>query len=268
VNNGTGNVTLTLTKKPVVDYRFEVKCLGNPTVFTDASNVSGSLPVDYLWDFGGGITPSTQPSPTITYPTAGTYNVKFTVTPQACPSLATTATKAVTVKGPTPNTRYPDKAALVDVALQLQARNIGSTYSWSPGTNLNNANIMMPIFKGTTEMEYTITIKDNLGCTTVDTQLVKVFKEVNIYVPKAFSPNGDGLNDRIKPETVGIKQIRLFRVINRWGVIVYEAKSTTAGWDGTFKGAPQPVDGYVWEIQAVDYFGKNHSRQGSFTLIR
>jgi gliding motility-associated-like protein len=268
VNNGTGSVTLDFTKKPIVDFTYESSCLGKPTIFTDASNVSGSLPVDYAWNFGGSVTPSNQPSPTITYPNSGTYNVQFTITPQACPSLATTSTKTVIVKGPTPNVRYPDKAALENVPLQLQARSIGASYSWSPGTDLNNANIMMPIFKGTTEMDYVITITDNLGCTTIDSQLVKVFKEVNIYMPKAFSPNADGRNDLITPITVGIKQIKLFRIINRWGVIVYEAKSTTPGWDGRYKGAPQPMDGYVWEIQAVDYFGKNHSRQGSFTLIR
>ena len=117
-------------------------------------------------------------------------------------------------------------------------------------------------------MDYTITIRDNLGCTTVDSQLVKVFKEVNIYMPKAFTPNGDGQNDRIYPFTVGIKQIRMFRIINRWGVIVYEAKTDIKGWDGNYKGAPQQMDGYVWELQAIDYFGKMHTRQGSFTLIR
>jgi len=206
----------------------------------------------------------------VTYPTAGTYNVQFTVTPQACPSLATTKTKPVTVKGPTPSTRYPDKAALENVPLQLTARNIGASYAWSPGTNLNNANIMAPIFQGMQEVEYTITIRDNLGCTTVDTQLVKVFKEVNVFMPKAFTPNGDNQNDQIYPFTIGIKQVRLFRIINRWGVIVYEGKNLPAnqGWDGTYKGAPQPMDGYVYEIQAIDYFGKSHTKQGSFTLIR
>jgi len=77
----------------------------------------------------------------------------------------------------------------------------------------------------------------------VDSQLVKVFKEVNIYMPKAFTPNGDGNNDRIVPFTVGIKQIRMFRIINRWGVIVYEAKTDIKGWDGNYKGAPQQMDG-------------------------
>jgi gliding motility-associated-like protein len=98
--------------------------------------------------------------------------------------------------------------------------------------------------------------------------MVKVFKEVNIYMPSAFTPNGDGLNDKMFPYTVGIKQLRLFRVINRWGVIVYETKSDVTGWDGSYKGAPQPTGGYVFEIQAIDYFGKIHSKQGAFTLIR
>jgi gliding motility-associated-like protein len=127
---------------------------------------------------------------------------------------------------------------------------------------------MSPVFQGMTDQLYTITIKDNLGCVTVDTQQVRVYKEVNIYVPKAFTPNNDGLNDYMYPFTVGIKEIKFFRIINRWGVVVYQSKTDLPGWDVKYKGAAQPMDGYVWEIQAIDFFGKSHVRHGSFTLIR
>ncbi len=268
-NAGTGSVTLTLTKKPTVDWSYSTMCLGYPTTFTDNSNVSGSLPVNYSWDFGTNTLPgSNQPSPTVTYGDAGTYNVQFTVTPQSCPQLATTLQKNVVIKGPTPGIMYTEKAALENIPLQLQARNFGVDYSWSPGTNLNLTDIMSPVFQGMTDQLYTITIKDNLGCVTVDTQQVRVYKEVNIYVPKAFTPNNDGLNDYMYPFTVGIKEIKFFRIINRWGVVVYQAKTDLPGWDGKYKGAAQPMDGYVWEIQAIDFFGKSHVRHGSFTLIR
>jgi len=270
-NPGTGQVTLTLTKKPVVDFSFTTMCLGYPTPFTDKTTTVGSGTVSYSWNFQDPSLPSsTQTSPTVTYGAAGTYNVGLTVTPQLCPSLATTVTKPVVIKGPEVGITYTEKAALENVPLQLSARNIGVGYVWSPATLLNKADIRQPVFKGAVDQQYTITITDDRGCVTVDTQLVKVYKEVNVYMPKGFSPNGDGLNDYIHPFTVGIKEIRLFRIINRWGVTVFEARGTAAqtGWDGRYKGTPQPMDGFVWEIQAIDFFGKQHVKQGSFTLLR
>jgi len=270
-NPGTGQVTLTLTKKPVVDFSFTTMCLGYPTPFTDKTTTVGSGTVSYSWNFQDPSLPSsTQTSPTVTYGAAGTYNVGLTVTPQLCPSLATTVTKPVVIKGPEVGITYTEKAALENVPLQLLARNIGVGYVWSPATLLNKADIRQPVFKGAVDQQYTITITDDRGCVTVDTQLVKVYKEVNVYMPKGFSPNGDGLNDYIHPFTVGIKEIRLFRIINRWGVTVFEARGTAAqtGWDGRYKGTPQPMDGFVWEIQAIDFFGKQHVKQGSFTLLR
>lgn len=268
-NAGTGSVTLTLTKKPIVDFSYTTLCLGNPTPFTDLSNVTGSTPVSYSWNFGSASVPgSTQASPTVTYGAAGNYNVQFTVTPQSCPGLATTAQKTVVIKGPVPGITYAEKQALENIPVQLTARNFGTSYLWSPGTYLNNNDVMQPTFTSSVDQLYTITITDNLGCVTVDTLQVKVYEEVNIYVPKAFTPNNDGLNDHMYPFLVGIREVKFFRIINRWGVVVFQAKTDLPGWDGKYKGAAQPMDGYVWEIQAIDYFGRTHTRYGSFTLIR
>ena len=269
INAGTGSVTLTITKKPTVDFSYQTMCLGYPTPFTDNSNVAASLPVNYSWDFGNTSIPgSTQPSPTITYGAAGNYNVLFTVTPQACPQLATTAQKNVEIKGPVAGILLPEAAAMENMPAQLNARAIGNSYLWSPGTSLSATNIKSPIFQGMADQLYTITVTNDIGCVTVDTLQVKVYKEVNIYVPKAFTPNNDGVNDHMFPFVVGIREIKVFRIINRWGVVVFQTKDANPGWDGKYKGAAQPMDGYVWEIQAIDYFGKSHTRQGSFTLIR
>ena len=106
------------------------------------------------------------------------------------------------------------------------------------------------------------------GCITVDTQLVRLFRETDILVPKAFTPNGDGLNDRMFPFMVGLKELVIFRIINRWGVMVYESRTEQPGWDGRYQGKQQPLGGYVWEAQGIDTEGKTIFRKGSFTLIR
>jgi gliding motility-associated-like protein len=95
-----------------------------------------------------------------------------------------------------------------------------------------------------------------------------VFKEREIYVPKAFTPNGDGRNDRIYPFLAGIRELKFFRIVNRWGVIVYESKTDLPGWDGRYNGKDQPVDGYSWEAEAIDIYGATIQRKGTVTLLR
>jgi len=97
-----------------------------------------------------------------------------------------------------------------------------------------------------------------------------VAAQAGIHVPKAFSPNGDGQNDRLFPILVGISNLQYFRVYNRWGVLVYEARTygTSIGWDGTYKGTPQPMETYIWVAEAVDVLGKTLKAGGNSILIR
>ncbi len=98
-----------------------------------------------------------------------------------------------------PGITYPTKYAIINLPLTLTARQIGESVLWRPGTSLNNPANFTPTFNGVSEQLYTIDIKTNAGCLTVDTQLVKTVKNVEIYVPTAFSPNKDGINDILRP---------------------------------------------------------------------
>jgi len=199
---------------------------------------------------------------------ANKYNVKLSVTPQSCPQLVTTIEKTVTIQKPISGTNYEPRNAVENRPLQLQARDIGTSYEWMPSTSLGSIFSSHPVYTGKKEQQYTIKITTPSGCTTIDTQLVKIFKEIEVYVPKAFTPNNDGQNDRMYPFLVGIRELKSFRIINRWGTLVYESKTDLPGWDGMYRGKPQPMDGYVWEAQAIDLDGKIIIRKGSFTLIR
>ena len=89
-------------------------------------------------------------------------------------------------------------------------------------------------------------------------------------MPKGFSPNGDGNNDRLYPILVGIAQLKYFRIYNRWGNLLFETTSSapTQGWDGTFKGSPQPVETYTWIAEGADIDGLTVKRGGNTLLIR
>ena len=87
-------------------------------------------------------------------------------------------------------------------------------------------------------------------------------------MPNSFTPNGDGLNDRLKPVLYGYSKVNYFRIYNRYGDLLYEANSDLSGWDGTLKGKRLPTQTVVWMIEAIDANGIVERRQGSSVLIR
>jgi gliding motility-associated-like protein len=167
-----------------------------------------------------------------------------------------------------PGITYPVEYAVINLPYRLAARSFGSNVLWSPGIYLDDATNVSPVFKGAVEELYTIDIKTNTGCVTVDTQLVKVIKGVDIYVPTAFTPNGDGLNELLRPTLMGVKELQYFKVYNRWGQLVFETKTKREGWNGRINGAPQTTQAVVWELQAIGVDGKTYTQRGTSVLVR
>ena len=165
--------------------------------------------------------------------------------------VAITGEKTVVIEAPRPGIMYPVEYAVVNYQHQLKARDFGIGVEWSPGTFLSSTNSVTPLFNGTTDKLYTIVIETAAGCVTVDTQLVKVFKEVKFYVPSGFTPNLDGLNDYLKPIPVGMKEFKYFRVYNRWGQLVFDLKDDPRGWNGMIDGKPQSSQVVVWMAEGV-----------------
>jgi gliding motility-associated-like protein len=98
--------------------------------------------------------------------------------------------------------------------------------------------------------------------------LVNVYNVKGILVPTAFTPNGDGLNDILRPFTIDIKQLNYFRIFNKWGQLIFESNNTAIGWDGSYQGAPQASGNYVWIAQGIDNKGQVVNQHGQVLLIR
>jgi gliding motility-associated-like protein len=94
------------------------------------------------------------------------------------------------------------------------------------------------------------------------------FSPINIYVPRVFTPNGDGSNDQLKPILVGIATFHYFSVYNRWGNLIFTSQDANRGWDGTFKGVPQPVESYLWIAEGIDVTGKKIVQKGVVSLVK
>jgi gliding motility-associated-like protein len=97
---------------------------------------------------------------------------------------------------------------------------------------------------------------------------VKIVKEMNILVPNAFTPNGDGRNDVLRPALFGMRELLYFRVYNRWGQLLYETHTPNQGWDGTINGKKQGTQTVVWVAEALGQDGKRYVRKGTSVSIQ
>jgi gliding motility-associated-like protein len=167
-----------------------------------------------------------------------------------------------------------DTVVVTGQPLQLQATG-GLNFSWSPSLGLSDALIPNPValFDATPAegyYRYKVVVTDQIGCVDSAYMRVQVFASgPEIYVPNAFTPNGDGKNDFFQIVAAGIQKVEVFRLYNRWGQMVYESPIThSRGWDGNVSGKPQPSDTYVWMVKATDYLGNPIFKRGTFVLLR
>ena len=133
---------------------------------------------------------------------------------------------------------------------------------------MNFYNVKDPLFTYDKQTQYLIKMMSTTGCVTIDTLLVNVGTEPAVFVPNAWSPNGDGHNDYLFPLTINIVKINYFRVFNRWGQEVFETNIIGSGWDGTFGGKAQPMDVYTWTLEAVGAGGHVYKSSGRAVLMR
>jgi gliding motility-associated-like protein len=155
--------------------------------------------------------------------------------------------------------------------IQLKAQP-GVAYKWLPSTGLNADTLQNPtaLYRAgdPSSIFYTIQIKDTSGCTIIDGQEVWIFNEPDIQAPTAFTPNGDGANDRFQPAYIEITRLQYFRIFDRWGKLIFETSDMGQTWDGTYQGKPLPMDTFVFVASGIDKKGNTVIRKGNVTLIR
>ena len=145
----------------------------------------------------------------------------------------------------------------------------GVTYLWQPATWLNNPTIANPIATPKENITYQLTAISKGGCKAMDEIQINVYKIApGFYVPSGFTPNNDGNNDVIRPILMGMRSLKLFRIYNRWGQLLFTTSEKGKGWDGTFKGSQQDPGTFVWMAEGVTYLGENLKKQGTVVLLR
>ena len=148
------------------------------------------------------------------------------------------------------------------------------TWVWSPAATLNCDSCATTIARPMETTVYELTATDKFGCTVTTAFRVEVDREIHVFVPNAFSPNGDGINDvlRIFAGT-GIERIHQFRVFDRWGETMFVATDfspgdTNVGWRGDFRGQAMSPAVFVWTIEVELSDGRREMLSGDVLLTR
>jgi gliding motility-associated-like protein len=145
----------------------------------------------------------------------------------------------------------------------------GANYTWSsPTAFLSNSFVQYPTTVLSNDANFYLEVRDAIGCVGYDTVFVRVYNGPTYYVPNTFTPNGDGLNDIFRAIPVGIANTTYFRIFNRYGELMFETNQWLKGWDGTFKGKPQPNGTFVWMVGGTDKDFKKVEMKGTVNLIR
>ncbi|MCB0508646.1 MAG: PKD domain-containing protein [Bacteroidetes bacterium] len=146
------------------------------------------------------------------------------------------------------------------------------TYSWSPDYKLSCTDCPTPMASPEIDTTYKVTAINEFGCKASDVLKIQVIEDCAgkmVYVPNSFSPNGDGQNDVFQVFGPGVASVKLLRIFNRWGQMVYESTDpSNIAWDGTFKGEKLNPGVFVYYMDVICIDGQRTIKKGDITLLR
>jgi gliding motility-associated-like protein len=263
-----------VVQRPLININGDsIVCVNSSLIHSGIFIQPDTSVVTWSWNFPNGNTSTQQNPPAQTYATAGI----FTVT-----SIATNSTGC---KDTTLQTIYVNPLPVITMPGQMTVQagfpvTIPATYSpntiswiWSPSQGLSCANCPTPDAGPKFDTRYQVYVTDNNGCINIGNILVVVIcKNANLFVPNTFSPNGDGSNEIFYPRGKGLERVKLLRIFNRWGEVVFERRDfpvndASAGWDGTFKGKKPLADVYVYQAEVFCDNGETIRLNGNIALI-
>lgn len=259
------SVTIRTVPYPVASINPDTSiCFGDNALLYAGGGVS------YTWSPVTNLSNPNSATTAVTRPAPGTYVYTVSVRDNKGCVKPVTATTTLTVRQPVlANTGLQDTSIVIGQVLRMNATG-GDAYAWSPSQWLSDASAPNTLASPERDITYRVTVTQlPENCSATDTVRIKVFLlPPSFYVPTAFSPNSDGLNDILKPITLGMRNIRYFKIYNRVGNLVFETTEIGKGWDGYYKGNPQDPGNYVWIAQGETWQGEFITKQGNAVLIR
>lgn len=242
-------------------------CPDLPIKFSDSSKSTYPYVNQWLWDFGDGNT-STEQHPTHIFGYPGGEK-RVTLIAKTTLGCRDTLSKILPLPFFDPNA---GNDTIIVFGYDFYLNGTGAQYySWSPSQYLSNGNIANPRvnFPDTGIYTFILTGSTETGCVGSDTIVIQVVKYPHIFVPNAFSPNGDGLNDFLMPVIIGYSKINTFKIFNRYGERVFNSTNNNyPKWDGRYKGKDLDVGVFYWIAEILTVNGTKEVRKGDITLLR
>jgi gliding motility-associated-like protein len=147
-------------------------------------------------------------------------------------------------------------------------------WKWTGNAIFTCDNCQTTIAKVSNDAEIICTATNLYGCNTIDTISIKTFcPNSEIFIPNAFSPDGDGINDLLFVQGSGIKLIKSFRIYSRWGELVFEKTNflpgdPSNGWDGKIRGKAAAQDVFVYICEAICEKGIPATFKGNVAVLK
>lgn len=271
--------SITIYVRPIPDVSFtanKFEACEEPITTFEFYNTTGSTSYSASWYFSDGTTLNGD-TVSHSFLTAGTYDVTLTVTtsPQtgSCSNSHTELTFITIHPNPTadfiiaenPLTMLNPITSFTDLSyynIINWAWNIGGLDSMF----IPNFEYTFPTDTGTYPIYLTVT--DENGCKNTTIQILTVEGDMGLYVPNAFTPDFDNLNDGFAPNGFGISDEGYeFMIFNRWGELIFVSDVKFEPWDGTYQGIMVQNGVYVWKLNYKDFNGEKHSAIGAVNVI-
>jgi gliding motility-associated-like protein len=258
--------------KPVADFKVDNNtiCQGIPSKFTDLSTAPNSTLSSWYWDFGTGApyttTAAVNSSPTKLYAQPGNYIVRLVVkNAQGCVS-DTTHKPVIVYLQPVvdagPSFTVPE-GTIIKFMPTVNDSSATTIFKWTPPLGLSSADSLRPTLTVKDKQVYWLTMTGDGGCNAKDSLTVVALKALNI--PNAFSPNGDGKNDKWEITNLEDYYFAQVQIFNRNGQVVFSSFGYRQPWDGTYNGKPLPVGVYYYIIDFKNAFPQ---KSGYVTILR
>ena len=271
------SITIKILLKPIANAGNDTAvCFKTPAyLYASVGKVSG--PFTYFWSPSTFLNRTDTTIATLLADSSSNYKYFFTVKDAYGCNFSNTDTVIIKVQTLVPAFAGNDTNAVTGNPLPHQllatGAGVGGSYQWSwfplNGVVISNPNIANPtVFLNNRNYQFTVKVTDVAGCIGYDTIKITVYDGPAFYIPKAFSPNSDGINDIFRPIQVGISSTEYFRIFNRYGELVFQTSQWMAGWDGTYKGKPMATGTYVWIVKGKDRKGIVVQQKGTVVLIR
>lgn len=252
------------------------KNTGCPPFCSDFTFSSSSPIQTYDWNLGNGMSGS-SPTGSGCFNTTGIYTVTAELTDvYGCSNSNTYTVEVYPV--PVADFNHAPIKPIINVDGEVTFTDASwntpiASWNWYFMNTAQYTSVLQnPTFMYTEPGNYVVAlvVKSDKGCSDTLLRPLVVGEDYGIYVPNAFTPNGDGINDFFQPKGFGVVKYEL-NIFDRWGEKVFHTNVFEEGWDGTFQGRGSTIceeSSYTWLINTVSVFGKSHELKGHVILMR